>query len=79
MTAIIATTMPISTRYANIFANIYLKNNYMIIRIARETGDETNQHLSTISINIIKANIIVKIATIVYYSSCFVFSSEGLD
>lgn len=65
MMAIIATTSPISIRYANILAKIYPKNIDMIIRIARETGEETNQHFSMISKNIINAIIIVSIPIIV--------------
>ena len=65
MIAIIATTMPISIRYANIFANMYPRNNDMIIRIARETGDEINQHFSTIIRKIINAKIIVNMPTII--------------
>ena len=70
MIAIIATTIPISIRSANIFANIYPKNNDIIIRIARETGDETNQHFSMISKNIINAKIIVNMPIIVHLICC---------
>ena len=65
MIAIIAITIPISIIYANIFANIYPKNNDTMISIPMETGDETNQHLSIIMRNITNAKIIVNIPTII--------------
>lgn len=64
--AIIATTIPISKRYAKIFANIYPKNNEMIIRIPSETGEETNQHSLITIKNMTNAKIIVNMPTIVH-------------